>query len=548
MNLKHLIPMLMLGAAVTASADGYKDGIEYYKAGQYDNAREILERTINDASTNKALAYYYLGTTALAQKDQAAASAAFQNGITADPNCAYNYVGQGALALLNGNAKQAEDLFKEAQKLDKKNNEITVDIARAYYNANPTTYAKEVDKYLAKAHKDSKNNEPSIYILEGDMEYDNKELGNAAAKYEQAITFDVNNPEGYVKYAHAYKGVNPIYSVQKLEELIAKQPTSALAQRELAEAYFDTNQWVKAADQYGKYIQNPNHFPEDRERYAVLLYAVGIGLDDAESKQQFQTSLNVANELLAKDPSNFVMNRIKFLDLQKLGQNQQAVDEAQKFFKLKETDKFKFQPNDYLTLAAAYEGLGQDSLALIQYETAVAVDPARADNIKNLSAAYLKAEKYMEAAETFDKYIAAAGEEASLTDYLQSSGRWLNAAGRAATKEEAMKAGAKGVEAINKVIEGASEPQPEYYDRLGTLTYKAEGDVISDNVFNAYSKVLELLDANPANKDPQNPQNKLPLYSKAYLFLGSYYGDKGMDDERAEMYAKQDEVKALMGN
>lgn len=548
MNLKHLLPAILLGAAITASADGYKDGIEYYKAGQYDNAREILERTINDPSTNKAMAYYYLGQTALAQKNQAAAKAAFEKGVAADPACPYNYVGQGALALLNGDAKTAENLFKEAQKLGKKNNEVIVDIARAYYNANPTTYAKEVDKYLAKAHKESKNKEASIYILEGDMQYDNKELGNAAALYEQAITFDVDNPEGYVKYANAYMGVNPIYGVQKLEELIAKQPNSALAQRELAEKYFETNQWVKAADQYGKYIQNPNHFPEDRERYAVLLYAVGIGLDDAASAQQFSTSLKVADDLLASDPNNFVMNRIKFLDLQKLGKNEEAVAAAQKFFSLKETDKYKFQPNDYLTYGAVYEGLGQDSLALIQYEAAVAVDPSRADNLKQLSAAYNKASKFAEAAHTFDKYIEAAGEDASLTDYLQSSGRWLNAAGHAESPEKAAEAGQKGVVAIQKVIDGTSEPQPEYYDRLGILHYKAAGDAFSDDVFNAYTKVLELLDQNPANKDPQNPQNKLALYSKAYLFLGSYYGDKGEDDKRKEMYDKQDEVKALMGN
>jgi len=40
------------------------------------------------------------------------------------------------------------------------------------------------------------------------------------------------------------------------------------------------DQWAKAAEQYGVYIANPNHFPEDKARYAVLLYA-GEKYEDA---------------------------------------------------------------------------------------------------------------------------------------------------------------------------------------------------------------------------------------------------------------------------
>lgn len=537
MKIKHLFSALFMGAVLVANADGYKDGIEYYKAGQYDNALDILNRNINASGTDKALSYYYMGQASLAKGDKTAAKSYFDKGMAADALNPYNYVGLGAISLLEGNVKAAEDQFKEAQKLGKKNNEITVDIARAYYNANPVTYAKEIEKLLAKAHKDSKDKEPAIYILEGDMLFDSKDLGGAAARYEQAITFDVNNPEGYVKYANAYMGVNPIYGVQKLEELLAKQPTSALAQRELAEKYYETDQWTKAANQYGNYIQNPNHFPEDKSRYSVLLYA----------NQEYQKSLDIANELLAVTPNDFQMQRIRMLDLKELAQNQAAIDAAQKFFNLPEEGKAKFQPNDYLTYAAALEAIGNDSVALIQYEKAVAVDPTRADNIKALSAAYLKAQKFQESAETFDQYIAAQGDDATLTDYLQSSGRWLNAAGHATDSIQAMDAAAKGLVSINKVIEGATVPQADYYARQGMLNYKKAGDQFTDDVFNSYMKVVELLDATPEAKDPTNPANKLQLYSQAYLFLGGYYGDKGEKEKRQEMYDKQDEVKALLG-
>ena len=49
MKFKLLISMLAAGTiAAGAQSQGYKDGIEYYKAGQYDNAKTILNRTIGD--------------------------------------------------------------------------------------------------------------------------------------------------------------------------------------------------------------------------------------------------------------------------------------------------------------------------------------------------------------------------------------------------------------------------------------------------------------------------------------------------------------------
>lgn len=538
MNFKHLIPALMLGAAFMANADGYKDGIEYYKAGQYDNAREILQRNLNAADTDKALAYYYLGQTDLVEGDKASAKANFDKGIAANAENPYNYVGLGALQLLNGDQKGAEENFKIAQKWGKKNNEITVDIARAYYNADPVKYNAIIEKYLAKAHKDSKNTEPAIYIFEGDRAFDNKDLNTAAAKYEQAITFEKDNPEGYVKFANAYMGVNPQFGVQKLKELVELQPNSALAQRELAEKYYETSQWTAAADQYGKYIQNPNHFPQDKARYAVLLYA----------NSEYQKSLDIANQLLntlPKDDQNyFVMNRMRLLDLAELGQNEAAVEAAQQFFALPTTEKIKFNPIDYTTYGDVLTKLGQDSIALIQYEYAVQADPSKIDNIKALSNAYTKAGQFQKSAETFDQYIAAQ-ENPSLTDYLQASGRWLNAANRAETDEQRSADAQHGLDAINQIFaaEGVTI-QPEYYQRAGRL-YFARAGKSDENVRDSYLKAIELLDADAANADPSNPKNKLNLYTECYLFVGNYYQEEGDKDNRDAMYQKSDYYKKL---
>lgn len=535
MKIKLILSMLLAGTlAAGAQGQGYKDGIEYYKAGQFDNAKEILERTLNDSPTDKALACYYLGQTRLAQGDKAAAKKYFDNGVAADAENPYNYVGLGALALLEGNADAAKDYFKQAQKLGKKNSEITVDIARAYYNANPVTYAKEIETYIAKAHKDSKNQEPSIYILEGDMAAAQQDWGGAAGKYEMAITFDQSNPEGYVKYANAYFNVNPTFSIQKLEELLKQTPNSALAQRELAEKYYQSNHWKKASDLYGEYIKNPNHFPQDKARYSVLLYW----------GEDYGKSLQVANEVLATEPGNFQAQRLRFIDEIKLKNYEAGVKSAEEFF-AKNAGNPLINANDYVMYAEALTGIGQDSLAVLQYEAAVKKFPENSDLVKELSSVYTANKNYVKAAEAFDAYIQTLAEP-SLNDYFAASGRYLNAAATAGDNaEQRTKSAERGLEYVNKAIAGA-EPQAPLFQRQARLYIARNGNQIDENGVDAYKKMLEILDKDPANMDPANGQ--LGLYKEAYTFLYVFYGNVAKDKDLATEYAdKMNAVKALLG-
>ena len=72
------------------------------------------------------------------------AKSCFDKGLAADPQYPYNYVGQGAILLKNGNKSAAEDSFKAARKLSKKDTPLEIAIARAYYAANPTTYDSQI--------------------------------------------------------------------------------------------------------------------------------------------------------------------------------------------------------------------------------------------------------------------------------------------------------------------------------------------------------------------------------------------------------------------
>lgn len=525
MKFKALFAMMLAGAlAASAQSQGYKDGIEYYKAGQYENALTILQNTFNQAGTDKAMANYYLGQTELALDHKDKALKYFQDGVAANPECGYNYVGLGAIDLLNGNAKAADEQFKFAQKTAKKNYEVIVDIARAYYKADPVKYAKEVDKYLAKAHKDSKHTEPSIYILEGDMLVDQKEFGNAAGKYEMAIGYDNHNPEGYVKYANSYFHVNPQFSINKLKEFLAVAPESALGQRELAEKLYEANFWKQASEQYGKYINNPNHFPQDKARYSVLLY---YGED-------YPASLKVAKEVLAQQPDNFLMQRLRFLNETQMGQFDQAVKDGESFFK--NNPNGYFTSNDYTTLADAYSGMGNDSTAVETLKTAADKFPENGALQQQLSATFTKAKMYADAARAYDKYMATV-EKPDVNDYFTGSGRWLNAGATAGDNQELRaEASKKGLEYVDKAMAEVSD-NPMLLQRKARLIMAGNNSKPNAEVVAEYQKLLDLLNKDPKKADPANPQNELNMYKEICLFSIQYYNDIEPDKDKAAEFS-----------
>ncbi|MDE6264388.1 MAG: hypothetical protein K2M11_04500, partial [Paramuribaculum sp.] len=278
---------LMLAGALSASAQGYQDGVDNFNAGRIDVAKTILNNTINDASTDKAVAFNYLGNIEFLEGNVPQAKVNYEKGIAANAQNPYNYVGLGKVELLNGNKAAAEDFFKQALAINKKDTKVLAAVARALYEVDPVANAKDIQKNIDKAMKDSKNTESAVFLLQGDMKA-KEDPGEAAALFEMAIEADkaknIVNREAYVKYANTYFKVAPSFAIDRLKELNEREPNSALAQRELAEKYYDNEQFGSACIQYGKYMENPNHFQSDEQRYAGLL----------SSAKEYDKSLEIA--------------------------------------------------------------------------------------------------------------------------------------------------------------------------------------------------------------------------------------------------------------
>lgn len=543
MKLKSLILSMAAFSAIIASAQsqGHKDGIEYYKIDQLENAKELLTKNLPKSGADRAEALYYLGAISLKEGKVDDALKKFKEGISIDSKNGFNYVGLGAIDLKKGDVKAAAEHFKQALKAQNKAF-IHVAIARAYHDADRVAYAKEYEKHMDSARK-SNLKEPSIYVMMGDVLRDEalangvddgNTIGKAASAYEQAIYFDKNAPEAYVKYSRVYAHINPDYAINRLLELNKIAPNSAMAQRELAERYYDSDRWTLSAEQYGKYIENPNHFVKDEERYAVLLYFGG----------RYDESLALANRILSTEPNSAQMRRMIFLNLEKKGDLAGARAAAEEFFKMPDVS---FTANDYSTYANILNQLEDFDAEVTAREKAVEANPAKTELLKALATAYSQAggranrANDIETANAF--YVKAKNATAAYIDagtfvtqdLVDLGNRWQNVAATSPMdSEERQIAINEAIKAIDQVIERVPDNYVPYRNKA-RMTIVRNNNKPAPETIEAYTKMLEILDAEPENKE-----KRVGIYREAYSQIAGYY-----IGERDTATAKQWYLKML---
>jgi tetratricopeptide (TPR) repeat protein len=519
MKTKFLFASLMLmGASLVANAQGYKDGIEYYKVDKLDNAKELLERNLNSPNTDKAEAFYYLGQIALHQGKLAEAASNFEKGISANAMNPYNYVGQAAIALKNGS--DAKALFEKARKLVKKDSKLEMEIARAFYDANPTAYAKDIEKCIKNARKWNAD-DPDSYIFEADTKADKKDWGNAAGIYELAFDKDPKNIEAYVKYANTYFNVNPEMAIARLEELQAKVPNSALVQRELAEMYYADNLGSKAAEQYGKYIKNPNHFAQDEVRYVQLLFF------GEKYNESYDLATSLVNKLNPNDSKVFYMKRMQLYNLVQLEKWPEAVAAGKAFFDNAVPQGSNYEVRDYTDYGLALQTAGLPEEAVVAYEEALKLNPNNVDLLRYMGDSYADAENFVKAAEYYQRLVDSGNNKSN--DLFTLSNYYLGIASTEGldemTKADAIAKSQKYIDEVDKLVPG----NVQIVNQKAKIAKFREGDNNNGAALAAYNELLSILD------QKENKADYTRYYKYAYNYLATYYFNKG-DKATAKTY------------
>lgn len=510
---------LVAGSSLLTVAQTHKEGEEYYRADQFSNAKELLQRNYNNSGTDKAVSEYYLGLICLHDGNPSEAQEHFNKGVSLNPEYPYNYVGLGEVALKNGQKKEAENYFKEAKKFSKKDASLDIAIARAYYNVDPVVYGKEIDKNVVQAQKDSPKQGPAftnadIYLFEGDRKNDNKDFGGAGNAYEMATTYNPNATEAYVKYANLFTQVNPQYAINMLSKLLQVNPNSALGQRELANAYYNAGKYKEAASQYDKYVKNPNHFKQDEDRLAFLLFVDG----------QYQAGYDFATQLLQQDPSNFTAQRFQFMNAAQIQSMQdQLVPLAEALVAShKANPENVFAPIDYNLISEELSNAGRAEEGQVLLEEAIANDPNNRDYYKQLAMVFVKENNLPKASEAFQGYLDNT-ENPTYNDYIQQA-TYAFYAGVQNQKDNPDVAN-KYYDMAQGSAEKAAALAPNFTRPLKMKGDIAKQKVSEDQVASAavpfYTEGIALFESNA------NPsRNDISDAKEMYNYMGNYYLDQ----------------------
>lgn len=516
--------MLLACAALMANAQGYKDGIDFFKIGKYDDAKELLERNLSTAS-NKAEAYYYLGQVALYQGDKSLAKSYYDKGIQANPKYPFNYVGLAAVELENGNTKAAENYYKQAEKCEKKNPKVAVAMAKAYFIVDADKYAKQIEKLTANAFKWNPE-DPDYYIFQGDMLGVKKQWGAAAGQYELAFMREPANIESRVKFANVDFILNQNRAVNALEELLKLVPNSALVQRELAEKYYGATEIVgnvpKAIQYYGMYFDNPNHFEKDEVRYAQLLW---IGKD-------YDKSIDVCNGLIqnAKSPANkFFGYRLKFYNQCSKADWESAANTGAEFFALPVNESTPYLENDFIYYGIALNNTNRSAEAIATFEKAIEQYPENDDLRAQLANSYTQNKDYVKAAQMRQEIIDRG--EYTNNDLYQLANAYCRVAENETNDAVKQDACVKAQNVIKELI--SKEPNKTSYIYLwARVETIVENNEYKGGALSAYQQLVSAVDADKSDS------NANYYYMMAYRYMATYYSKNGQQELANEYYKK----------
>lgn len=534
MKFKRILTLCLAGASLGAFAQTHVEGEEYYKADQLDNAKDLLQRSLNNPQTDKAVTDYYLGMIAIEEGKNSEAANYFNQGVSANPEYPYNYVGQGLLKLIAGETKEAEELFKTADKHSKKDASLQIAIARAYDRVDPVSNEKKISKYVEKARKYELEN-PDIYIFEGDQFKEqikgadqsmvNTLVGKAAGMYEMAANYDSKATAAYVKYANLFTMVNPDYAIKMLNNMLNVNPNSALGQRELANALYNKKDYANAAAQYGKYVQNPSHFKSDESRYSFLLFYGG----------NYKQGYDYATKLLSEDASNFTAQRYQFMNAAQLPEMKEKLlplAEALYARHMENPAKNKFATIDYTLIANELSTAKRTDEAIKVLQEGIKEMPDFADFNKSLAFVYLDQNNLSKTADEYKIYLSKI--EPGYNDFIQQATFDFYAG--VENKANSAKA-AKYFDSAKSYADKAKAILPDNYKPV-----KIYGDIAKQTASNeteaAKAAVPDYLNAAKLIEASKDPSRYARDAKEIYMYLGNYYINQDNVTKAKENFSK----------
>jgi tetratricopeptide (TPR) repeat protein len=396
-------------------AQDLASAIKLTKSEQFESAKAIYEKLIAVEPANGDNYFYYAenflwthfaDTFSVLFSDVAdPAKAAFQKGTEVDPENPLCYVGLGKIALLSGNSADAATNFNLAlSKLPSKTNKTSTlsperqaltyaKIAEAMIQPKNKTTAKALELMDKAGALDMKN--PEIFLIWGDIFLENNDGSSAIAKYKMAQELDPQSPSAKLRLGKLWvRARNWSEAIGYYNEALAIDPNFAPAYVELGAIYMRANQASKAKENFEKYLKLSSSLSAKIKYLSVLL-----------ELKDYATAINIALEIKQIDPNRNDINRALAYSYFETKSYLKALEAMELFFKNSKPEKIL--TSDYVYYGDILVKNKQDSVAIIQYQKALELDPEGYEIYSNIAQAYTNMKKNDKAVEWYEKKRAA---------------------------------------------------------------------------------------------------------------------------------------------
>ncbi|RZK20180.1 MAG: tetratricopeptide repeat protein [Flavobacterium sp.] len=529
------IGLVMMGGAASF-AQSLADAKKVIDAEQYQKATGML-KTLTVSQAKEGDVYFNLGNVYLAVDEVDSAKAVFTKGTIADPKNALNFVGLGHVDLYTKNAAAAKANFDKAIELGKKDYHTYMHIGKAYFENPKPDFDAALPNLLKADELETKDKDPEVFIALGDFWADQKNNSKAYEQYSKATDIDPNIKRVAVQVARMIKMADGYADAEKrVKDVIGVDANYGPAYRELAEIQL---QWSfrdatvskakreESLTSYKKYLDLTDKSFESRFRYVqFLLYS--------EDWNTLATELQTL-KVEPNNPKSFIVNRLLGYSAVENKNYDLGVKHITQLFAKKE-DAPRIVGLDYLYLGRAYQGVGNDSLAIVNLVKGVELDTTKVEELATLGQKLYTAKRYGQAADVFKKVISLNSKNLNMamnTQYLGMANYWNFAIQNNEKKNPSPQLLVEADTAFAKVLKLVPDYEMAAYYRVRVAKAKDTSTPIAGLAAPFYEKFIELVTVTKPELATK-PANVKYLV-EAYNYLGAFYAN-AQDKEKAKEY------------
>ncbi|MGL4851351.1 MAG: tetratricopeptide repeat protein [Phocaeicola sp.] len=405
-----------------------------------------------------------------------------------------------AKTLLKEQPAQAEESIQTLLKGKNKNNpQLLVEIGRTYLAVGNTEKAI----HYAELAKEEDAKYAAAYLLSGDIALAGGEVSQASSDYSQAIYFDENYLEAYLRYAELYQKVNPTLAMETLEKVEAKQGNNRTVALKVADLYYEMGRFAKAKQVYERFMKEGTPTEEEETQFALLLFL----------NKEYEASNEVAKKGLEINPKGLVLNRLLLYNNVELKQYEAAQTAAKILFEEQYAEKRSYL--DYTYYGHLLKASGEVDKAIEQYNTALFLAGGEHPELAlEVAEIYEKKKRYDKAVTAYAEYIESKKEKVESKELFQ----WGRLNYYAATDSTLQSKQANYLATADSTFRQIADKVPQSY--IGSF-WRARVNSVKDpeTTFGLakpyYEAALAILLAKPADSNA-------PLI-ECYSYLGYYY-------------------------